>query len=252
MSRAAEQDQVLLDFRNRVVLVTGGSSGIGNAAAQLFRALGAQVHVTGTGASADAYETRAGSNLDGLAYHQLDASDADHVAAFHPGLDRLDVLVNSIGAVAYKRAEFNMDTFARIVQTNLTSIMALCTAFQPMLQSSGGNIVNVGSVASFRQVLANPAYSASKGGLLTLTRSLAAAWAPNGVRVNLVAPGLIDTAMTSVMREHPDRYVASLATIPLGRWGQPRDIGHCIVFLASPLAAYVTGEMLVVDGGASV
>ena len=239
-----------MDFSGKHALVVGGSTGIGNAAAQMFRASGASVAVTGTRAAATDYAGEDGS-LDGLAYHQLDIGDREAVAAFDPGLPRLDALVVAAGKVAYRRAEFEIDTFADILATNLTGPMQLAQKFRPALAAAGGGIVMIGSVASFRGTIGQPAYSASKGGLLTLTKTLAQAFASEGIRVNLVAPGLIRTKMTRVTWSDDNRRAATEAQVPLRRLGEPGDVAGAIVFLCSALAGYITGESLLVDGGLS-
>jgi 3-oxoacyl-[acyl-carrier protein] reductase len=236
------------DFAGKTALVVGGSTGIGNAAARLFREAGATVHVTGTRDGPEAYAGTDG-DLGGLAYHRLDIGDRAAVAGFDPGIERLDALVIAAGMVMYRRAEFEIENFERVLSANLTGFMQLSTHFLPALRAAGGSIVNVGSVASFKGVVGQPAYSASKGGLRTLTRSLAMAFAPDGVRVNLVAPGLIRTKMTEVTWADERRAAATVASIPLKRLGEPHDVAGAILFLCSPLAAYITGESLLIDGG---
>ena len=206
--------------------------------------------VTGTRAGADDYAGEDGS-LDGLAYHQLDIGDRAAVAAFDPGLPRLDALVIAAAKVAYRRAEFEIDTFADVLGTNLTGPMQLAQKFRPALAAAGGSIVMIGSVASFRGVIGQPAYSASKGGLLTLTKTLAQAFAGEGIRVNLIAPGLIRTKMTRVTWSDDNRRAVTEAQVPLRRLGEPGDVAGACLFLCSPLAAYITGESLLVDGGLS-
>ena len=152
--------------------------------------------------------------------------------------------------VAYRRQEFEIETFADVLATNLTGPMQLATKFRPKLAGQG-SITFIGSVASFRGTIGQPAYSASKGGLLTLTKTLAQAFARDGIRVNLVAPGLVRSKMTAVTWENPDRLAATSAQVPLARIGEPDDIAGAIVFLASPLASYITGTSLVIDGGLS-
>jgi len=245
-----------IDFSGRQVLVTGGSSGIGNGIAHVFRRAGAKVMVTGTRATAADYDGEEGSDLDGLTYHRLDVGDDDAVAAFQPGLDRLDVLVNCVGTVAYRRQEFEMPTWRRVMDVNLNGVMHCCTKFKDLIAASdlpgGGSMIIVSSMASFHATRGNPAYSASKGGLRTLTMTLAEAWGRHGIRVNAVAPGFVDTKLTKVTRDNPDLYEATIQDTPLGRWGTPEDMGNVALFLASPLSAYITGAMIPVDGGKSL
>ena len=237
------------DFTGKTVLVTGGSTGIGNAAARMFRAARARVIVTGTRANAAEYAGSDG-DLAGLEYHRLDQGDRDAVAAFDPGVARLDALVIAGAKVAYRRQEFETDIFADVLATNLIGPMQLATKFRAMLAGQG-SITFIGSVASFRGTIGQPAYSASKGGLLTLTRTLAQAFARDGIRVNLVAPGLVRSKMTAVTWQDPDRLAATERQVPLARIGEPDDIAGAIVFLSSPLASYITGTSLVIDGGLS-
>ena len=237
------------DFTGKTVLVTGGSTGIGNAAARMFRAAGARVIVTGTRANAADYAGSDG-DLAGLEYHRLDQGDRDAVAAFDPGVARLDALVIAGAKVAYRRQEFETDIFADVLATNLIGPMQLATKFRTMLAGQG-SITFIGSVASFRGTIGQPAYSASKGGLLTLTKTLAQAFARDGIRVNLVAPGLVRSKMTAVTWQDPDRLAATERQVPLARIGEPDDLAGAIVFLSSPLASYITGTSLVIDGGLS-
>jgi 3-oxoacyl-[acyl-carrier protein] reductase len=237
------------DFTGKTVLVTGGSTGIGNAAARMFRAAGARVIVTGTRANAAEYAGSDG-DLAGLEYHRLDQGDRDAVAAFDPGVARLDALVIAGAKVAYRRQEFETDIFADVLATNLIGPMQLATKFRAMLAGQG-SITFIGSVASFRGTIGQPAYSASKGGLLTLTKTLAQAFARDCIRVNLVAPGLVRSKMTAVTWQDPDRLAATERQVPLARIGEPDDIAGAIVFLSSPLASYITGTSLVIDGGLS-
>ncbi len=238
------------DFAGKTVLVTGGSTGIGNAAARGFLAAGARVVATGTRATAADYAGTDG-DLAGIEYHRLDQGDRDAVAAFDPGVAKLDALVIAGAKVAYRRAEFEIDTFADVLATNLTGPMQLVMQFRAALAAAKGSIVFIGSVASFRGTIGQPAYSASKGGLLTLTRTLAQAFGREGIRVNLVAPGLVRSKMTAITWQDAERLSATERQVPIGRIGEPEDIAGAILFLASPLAAYVTGTSLIVDGGLS-
>jgi len=136
-----------------------------------------------------------------------------------------------------------------VVDVNLNSVMACSAKFQPMLAAQRGALIIVSSTAAFHATRGNPAYNASKTGVLGLTRTLAQAWASDGIRVNGIAPGLVDTKLTKVTTEHPKRLAAALERIPLGRLGTAADMAGVALFLASPLAAYVIGETIVVDGG---
>lgn len=238
------------DFTGKTVLVVGGSTGIGNAAARAFHGAGAAVHVTGTRAAPADYDGSDG-DLSGLAYRQLDMADGAAIAALAGDFAALDVLVVAGARVAYQRREFDPDVFAGVIDTNLVGPMRLVMALRAPLARVRGAVVMVGSVASFKGVIAQPAYSASKGGLLTLTRSLAMALGAEGIRVNLVAPGMVRTKMTAVTFDRPERVKATEALIPLGRVGEPADLAGPILFLASDSARYVTGTSLIVDGGMS-
>ena len=237
-----------LDFSGRTVLVVGGSSGIGNGIAQAFRAQGAETHVWGTRARAADYDGEEGCDLTGLAYLQVDVEDPANVAAA-PGLPRLDVLVLSQGTVIYRRGEFEPAGFAKVIDVNLNSMMACAMKFREHLAAAEGSLITVSSTSAFHATRGNPAYTASKAGVVALTRTLGQAWAGDGIRVNGIAPGLVDTKLTKVTVDDPRRLAGALASIPLKRLGQPADMAGAALFLASPLAAYVVGQTLVVDGG---
>lgn len=238
-----------LDFSGRTVLVVGGSSGIGNGIARAFLAQGAQVHVWGTRPAAADYHAAEGSDLRGLHYTQVDVGDSAALDAQAPAFDRLDVLVLSQGIVLYRRGEFTPAGFARVVQLNLNSLMHCALKFHPLLKASKGSLITVSSTAAFHATRGNPAYNASKAGAVGLTRTLGQAWAADGIRVNGIAPGLVDTKLTKVTTDNPARLKASLDAIPAGRLGTPQDMAGAALFLASPLAAYVYGQTLPVDGG---
>jgi 3-oxoacyl-[acyl-carrier protein] reductase len=238
-----------LDFSGKHILVIGGSSGIGNGIAQAFRGKGARVQVCGTRANAAEYSAADGSDLEGLDYAQLDVSDAQAVEAFAPPFDRLDVLVLAQGAVIYRRGEFEMAGFRNVLEVNLISLMACATKFHALLSSSKGSLIIVSSTAAYHATKGNPAYNASKTGAVGLTRTLAQAWAAEGIRVNGIAPGLVDTKMTKVTTANPKRLEGAIERIPLKRLGTPADMAGAALFLASPLASYIAGHTLVVDGG---
>ena len=238
-----------LDFGGKQILVVGGSSGIGNGIAQAFRTRGARVDVCGTRACATDYSAADGSDLEGLSYTQLDVSNAQAVESFNPSFDRLDVLVLAQGAVIYRRGEFEMDGFRKVLEVNLMSLMACAGKFHAMLSTSKGALIIVSSTAAYHSTKGNPAYNASKTGAMGLTRTLGEAWAEDGIRVNGIAPGLVDTKMTKVTTSNPKRLEGAIERIPLKRLGTPADMAGAALFLASPLASYIVGQTLIVDGG---
>jgi 3-oxoacyl-[acyl-carrier protein] reductase len=237
-----------LDFTGRTVLVVGGSSGIGNGIAQAFRRHGAQVQIWGTRASAADYQGQEGSDLQGLSYAQVDVSDFDAVQAAH-AVAALDVLVLCQGTVAYGREEFRIDTFRRIIDVNLNSLMACAEKFRDALAARQGSLITISSVGGLRATRGNPAYAASKAGAIHLTHTLAQAWAHKGIRVNGVAPGLVDTKLTKVTIDDAARLRERLDGIPAGRLGTPEDMAGACLYLASSMASYVMGQTIVVDGG---
>lgn len=241
-----------LSLAGKQALVVGGSSGIGNGIAQLFLSQGASVRVWGTRASATDYDGEKGSDLSGLDYEQVDVSDPASIDAAAGFPDGLDILVLAQGAVVYRRKEFEIETFRRVVDINLISVMHCCTRFYPALHDRQGSIIVISSIGAYKSVIGNPAYAASKAGVVGLTRTLGDAWGREGVRVNGIAPGMIATKMTAVTTEHPDRLKAALESISLGRLGLPEDVANAALFLVSPLASYVTGQTIVVDGGRSL
>lgn len=240
------------DFSGKRVLVVGGSSGIGNGIAHGFRTRGAEVHVWGTRAKASDYDAADGSDLDGLTYQQVDVGDPDAIAAAPADFDTLDTLVLCQGTVVYKRGEFEREGWDRVMAVNLDSLMHCARKMKPMLSKAQGSVIIVSSISGYSANVGNPAYAASKAGAISLTKTLGQAWAPEGIRVNGLAPGLVDTKLTKVTTENPRRLEGALRAIPAGRMGLPGDMAGAAIFLASPLAAYVCGQTLIVDGGLSL
>lgn len=241
-----------LDFTGKIALVVGGSSGIGNGVAHAFRERGAEVHVTGTRHDEGDYLENEDSDFTGLTYHQLDVTDRSAVDGLAGEIGAVDVLVLCQGAVRYGRQEFEREGWDIVVDVNLNSVMDCARAFQPALAGRSGTIIIVSSTGAFHAMIGNPAYGASKAGAASLVGSLAQAWAKDGIRVNGIAPGFVATKMTRVTTENEKRREGVIQRVPLRRMGTPQDMADAALFLASPLASYVTGQSLIVDGGLSL
>ena len=219
------------EFDGKVALVTGGATGIGLGIARGLKSAGATVIDAG--------------------YPGLDVTSQESVDSLVGGITHLDIIVNCAGIIR-RDEEFEMPVFQRVIDVNLNGAMRVCVACRPLLVSSRGAIVNIASMLTFFGGPRVPAYSASKGGIAQLTRSLAVAWAQDGIRVNAVAPGWIRTPMTQGLLADTNRSASILARTPMGRWGEPEDVAGPVIFLCSKAAAFVTGVVLPVDGGYSV
>ncbi|MFG1400219.1 MULTISPECIES: SDR family NAD(P)-dependent oxidoreductase [Roseixanthobacter] len=227
----------------KTALVTGGTTGIGAGIAEVLGGLGARVLAAGLGAAA----YRAPAGIDIMA-RELDVTNEAGVRDLVEACERIDIVVNCAGII--RRAdEHQLDVFEQVLAVNLTGTMRVSTAARAKLASSGGCIVNLASMLSFFGGSLVPAYSASKGGIAQLTKSLALAYAPDGIRVNAVAPGWIATPLTQALQDDPLRAQPILSRTPLGRWGTPHDVAQAVGFLVSPAASFMTGVILPVDGG---
>lgn len=227
------------------VLVTGGTSGIGNGIAQHFARLGSDVIVTGLTQA----ECGRAELTGAMRAHPLDVRDMAAVKALIDPLPRLDVLVNCAGMIQRAGKEFDIDGFMLTLDVNLTGTMRCCVAAHPKLKISGGSIINIASILTFQGSGFAPAYAASKGGIGQLTKSLAAAWAGDGVRVNAIAPGYIATDLTQALRDDETRNAFILSRTPMNRWGTPDDLAGVVAFIASDAARFMTGAIVPVDGG---
>jgi NAD(P)-dependent dehydrogenase (short-subunit alcohol dehydrogenase family) len=234
----------LLDGKK--VVLSGGTSGIGLALAQGFAQAGATVIATG---SSEARLAKArGSETASLTFRLLDVRDAAAVTAFFGQLDRLDILVNCQG-VARPGAEWEEDTFLDVMDINLSSAMRLTRAAYPLLRQSRGSVINIASMLSYLADDSVPAYTASKTGIMGLTRALAHKYGRDGVRVNAIAPGYHRTDMTKALWSVPADEARISERSALKRWGATGDLVGPALFLSSPAADFVTGVTLPVDGG---
>lgn len=238
---------VSFDYSGKTVLVTGGTSGIGAATSLAFKRAGARVVACGFTPDEIA-AARANPDFAGIDVRALDVSDKAAVDALVGGLDALDMVVNSAGMIL-RDAEHDPVMFDKVLDVNVSGGMRVSTAARPLLAKSKGAIVFIASVMTVFGGPKQPAYSASKGAVRNLTMSLAAAYAADGIRVNAVAPGWIVTNLSKGARDNPDRNAQIMSRIPLGRWADPSEIADPILFLCSDAARYMTGTVMLVDGG---
>lgn len=237
---------VSFDFTGAQVAVIGASrAGIGAAIARAFQDAGANVEITGVEPDC------APEDASRFSYTRLDVTDTDAVRAFAAARPRLDVLVNC-AAITRRGEEMAPDFFAHVLDVNLTGSFRCAEALHPALKSAGGRVINVASMYARFGSPRNPAYGASKAAVEQLTKSLAIAWAEDGIRVNAIAPGFIVTEQSARARQDEAFTAAIEARTPLGRWGQPDDLVGAALFLASDASRFMTGTCLAVDGGYSV
>jgi 2-dehydro-3-deoxy-D-gluconate 5-dehydrogenase len=242
------------DLTGRTAVVTGGSRGLGRAITLALLAAGADVVTLGRSPLPEDLAARATALGRRLTARTLDLADPAAIAATAQDVlagHRVDILVNNAGIQERHPAlAYPLEVWDHIVEVNLRAVFQLSQLFgAPMLERGTGSIVNVASLLSFQGGVTAPAYAASKGGVAQLTKALCNEWAGRGVNVNAVAPGYMDTDLNTALFADPVRREQLAVRIPAGRFGRPGDVGHVVVFLASPAAAYVHGQVLAVDGG---
>jgi NAD(P)-dependent dehydrogenase (short-subunit alcohol dehydrogenase family) len=224
-------------------VVSGGGTGIGLAVARRLMTDGYAVTAAGI--------DREGDIPEGLTFAELDVTNDGAVAAFAAAHPSVDALVNAAGMIAREGREFTMAGFRRVIDVNLNGTASLCFALRDSLRAAKGAVVNIASMYALFGAPGTPAYAASKGAIVQLTKSLAVAWGAEGVRVNAVAPGWIETRLALPAQADEARSRRIMDRLPAGRWAAPAEVADVIAFLLSDAARYVNGAVYTVDGGYS-
>ena len=246
--------QSQFSLAGKKALVTGASKGIGASIAIAFAEAGADIVLVGR-SQESLKSTRIAIEKIGRKVEELhcDVSSHDQISAAFSDVEKfkVDIVVNNAGTISRApAADTALEDWQRVIDTNLSSVFQISQACgKAMITRGSGRIINIASLLSFQGGINVPAYTASKHGVAGVTKALANEWGSKGVTVNAIAPGYISTDNTEALRNDPDRNASILARIPIGRWGTPEDLSAVAVFLASPAAAYINGEILTVDGG---
>ena len=242
------------DLTGKIAVVTGGGRGLGLGISDALLEAGADVIVLGRTPVPTELTKHAAALGREVRFVALDLADSGAIARAVQHVlttQQVDILVNNAGTQdRYPAVDFPLEAWDAVLDINVRAVFQLCQLFgRPMLERGEGKIVNLASLLSFQGGMTVPAYAASKGAVAQLTKALCNEWSSRGVNVNAIAPGYMDTDMNTALRADPVRMEQLSTRIPAGRWGQPEDIGNVAVFLASPAAGYVHGQVLAVDGG---
>lgn len=244
----------LFNLEGQVALVTGASRGLGQAMAVGLAKAGADIAVVGRSAAPETLERIAATGRRARFYAH-DLGDIDGIPALvakvQADFGQIDILLNNAGVQSrHKAVEFPKKDWDFVLGVNMSAVFFLCQEVgKGMLAQGRGKIINIASLLSFQGGLTVPAYAASKGAVAQFTKSLANEWAGQGVNVNGIAPGYMDTEMNTALLADPTRSRQILERIPAGRWGKPEDMAGAAVYLASRASDYVNGTILTVDGG---
>jgi 2-deoxy-D-gluconate 3-dehydrogenase len=242
-------------LKGKVAIVTGSGTGLGRGMALGLAEAGADIVgvYNSTEPDCSAAIKAMGCRFHGIRADLADLGQVEGVVKESVAtLGRVDILVNNAGIIRRQPAlEFTRENWDEVLNVNLRSVffLAQAAARQFVAQQSGGRIINIASMLSFQGGILVPSYTASKSGVMGLTRELACEWAPHGINVNAIAPGYMATENTRALQQDPIRSVDIMKRIPAGRWGQPADLAGAAVFLASAAASYIHGYTLAVDGG---
>ena len=244
----------IFSLKGQVALITGANRGLGQAMAIGLAEAGASVAVVGRTNAPQVIEKIRAQGVRGEFYsHDLADLDAipDLVARVKADFGRIDILVNNAGMQSrHKSAEFPKKDWQRVIDVNMNAVFFMCQEVgKIMLEQKRGKIINMASLLSFQGGLTVPAYAASKGGVAQFTKSLSNEWASQGINVNGIAPGYMDTEMNTALIADPTRSRQILERIPAGRWGRPEDMVGAVIYLASPASDYVNGTIITIDGG---
>ncbi|MDR2788492.1 MAG: 2-dehydro-3-deoxy-D-gluconate 5-dehydrogenase KduD [Candidatus Accumulibacter sp.] len=244
----------IFSLKGRVALITGANRGLGQAMAVGLARAGASVAVVGRTSAPQVIEEIEAQGARGKFYAH-DLADIDGIPALvarvKADFGRIDILVNNAGMQSrHKAAEFPRKDWDQVINVNMNAVFFMCQEVgKVMLAQKRGKIINIASLLSFQGGLTVPAYAASKGGVAQFTKSLANEWASQGINVNGIAPGYMETEMNTALIADATRSRQILERIPAGRWGRPEDMVGAVIYLASPASDYVNGTLITIDGG---